>query len=576
MDQTDLDRFEDLMEGNTSDPKVQYELGLCYLYGRGVEQNGQKADFWLRRAADQGLEEAIALLDSNKPQMRSEEVTTDTLMDWCVAAEEGDPEAQYRVAEYFRENPTPGAEADVERYLSRAVAQGHPKACYELALRRLGEGRAQEGIQLLRNALDCGLPEAAEQMGFCYARGIGVAADPAEAEHYFGLAAQMGGAEAMLALAARYATGDGLARSMGKALSWLRQAEAAGMADAKERFDDLYAETRIWDGEKAERAFSRYRHYTPSSCPIAVRYGPDAVPDREKCRQAAEAGDPEAAGMLGCYYEKGEGGRKKAAALYLQAHEGGSVIGTFSLGLCYEYGIGVPMDKAKAVRLYRQAAEAGYVLAQCNLGYCYEEGVGVDADKNQAVEWYRKAAEQGSLTARHNLIGTGVTDELQIDCWYVCRPDGDDADGACCYQYAERPAGVAGQDFIARGDDLPEVKGTPITLYGRWGTDTDSSGEARRVFHVSSFALGLPRSAEGVVAYMKFLGCGIGEQRAKAIYEKFGEDIWYVCLNYPERLREVPRLSDHNIHQIFHRLRANLVRMEVSRLFGQSNSHDTK
>ena len=54
--------FLDLMESDQNDPNVQYALGRCYLYGAGVEQNGQEADKWLRRAAEQGHQEAAALL----------------------------------------------------------------------------------------------------------------------------------------------------------------------------------------------------------------------------------------------------------------------------------------------------------------------------------------------------------------------------------------------------------------------------------------------------------------------------------------------------------------------------------
>ena len=244
MDQTAIDRFEELMEGNTDDPKVQYELGLCYLHGEGVAQDGQKADFWLRRAADQGLEEAIALLDSAQPTAQVEEITEATLPDWCVLAEKGDPDAQYLVAEYFQRNQIPGTEADMERYLSQAVAQGHPKACYELAMRRLREGRAQEAVQLLRNAVDCGLPEAAEQMGICYANGIGMEMDHTEAEQYFIRAAQNGSGESMLNLAVRYGAGYGVEQSMVKAYNWLKHAQDAGLENAKEQFDLRVEETR--------------------------------------------------------------------------------------------------------------------------------------------------------------------------------------------------------------------------------------------------------------------------------------------------------------------------------------------
>ena len=41
---------------------AQFGLGYCYLKGNGVSRNISKAKEWLRKAADQGDEDAIELL----------------------------------------------------------------------------------------------------------------------------------------------------------------------------------------------------------------------------------------------------------------------------------------------------------------------------------------------------------------------------------------------------------------------------------------------------------------------------------------------------------------------------------
>ena len=58
--------------------------------------------------------------------------------------------------------------------------------------------------------------------------------------------------------------------------------------------------------------------------------------------------------------EKGLTERHARALLRLQ----GYIPATCALGVCYEYGDGVEMDKAKAVELYRRAAERGWNVAQ--------------------------------------------------------------------------------------------------------------------------------------------------------------------------------------------------------------------
>ncbi len=59
---TDEERFEELLESDQSDPEIQYQLGLCYLRGLGVAQDGAQAEAWLRRAADQGHPMACLVL----------------------------------------------------------------------------------------------------------------------------------------------------------------------------------------------------------------------------------------------------------------------------------------------------------------------------------------------------------------------------------------------------------------------------------------------------------------------------------------------------------------------------------
>ena len=55
--------------------------------------------------------------------------------------------------------------------------------------------------------------------------------------------------------------------------------------------------------------------------------------------------------------------------LYQQAADQGYLPAICDLGLCYELGMGVEMDKLRAAELYREAADQDYAPAQCNLGF---------------------------------------------------------------------------------------------------------------------------------------------------------------------------------------------------------------
>ena len=246
--------FLDLMESDQNDPNVQYALGRCYLYGDGVEQNGQEADKWLRRAAEQGHQEAAALLASAQEETpETVPLTEETLPDWCLRAEEGDMDAQFQTAEYFLQHYPDTEQADIERYLTMAAEQGHPGACLLLAKQKL-EKQPKEAVELLRNAADCGLWEAASLLGECCSQGRGVEKDAQEAERRFIQAAKLGGGEQMLNLAVRYAVGNGVAPSQGKALSWVKKAQDSGLADARSRFDGRCAEEQERQKQREEEA----------------------------------------------------------------------------------------------------------------------------------------------------------------------------------------------------------------------------------------------------------------------------------------------------------------------------------
>ena len=58
---------------------------------------------------------------------------------------------------------------------------------------------------------------------------------------------------------------------------------------------------------------------------------------------------------------------------------------------------------AEAQRALRKAAEQGLPQAQTDLGLAYDLGVGVPMDKAEAETWWRRAAEQGDTGAARNL-----------------------------------------------------------------------------------------------------------------------------------------------------------------------------
>lgn len=67
----------------------------------------------------------------------------------------------------------------------------------------------------------------------------------------------------------------------------------------------------------------------------------------------------------------------------------------------------------EALNLFTQAAELGDGESQNNLGVIYDCGHGVPIDKNKAKFWYKKSIENGSVCARFNLA-TLMLDEGEV------------------------------------------------------------------------------------------------------------------------------------------------------------------
>ncbi|RIB10893.1 kinase-like domain-containing protein [Gigaspora rosea] len=89
------------------------------------------------------------------------------------------------------------------------------------------------------------------------------------------------------------------------------------------------------------------------------------------------------------------------------------VDGTYKVGHCYQYGIGAEKDERKAGEYYckaatyefdihkafgyyQKSADMGYADGTYNVGYCYQYRIGVKMDEHKAFEYYQKSANMGN------------------------------------------------------------------------------------------------------------------------------------------------------------------------------------
>ena len=82
----------------------------------------------------------------------------------------------------------------------------------------------------------------------------------------------------------------------------------------------------------------------------------------------------------------------------------GDAIAQYNMGVLFESGLGVPVDKDRALQWYRKSAAQGFAQAQNNLGRMFYMGDSVPPDYSRAVGYFRLAAAQG-VAFSHFFLG---------------------------------------------------------------------------------------------------------------------------------------------------------------------------
>ncbi|MGB1255323.1 MAG: tetratricopeptide repeat protein [Thiolinea sp.] len=149
----------------------------------------------------------------------------------------------------------------------------------------------------------------------------------------------------------------------------------------------------------------------PDEAKITVKHNQSSVNlegmSPEQIRSAAQQGNRYAQLMLGALYEDGSDGVSqdyaKALEWYLKSARQGYPKAQHNLALLYEDGRGTSQNYRQAANWYRKAADAGFSEAQNNLAVLYILGNGVEADRTYAEKLLRQAVAKGNANAERNL-----------------------------------------------------------------------------------------------------------------------------------------------------------------------------
>ena len=198
--------------------KAQALLGSMYIQGYQVPRDLAVGRAWLRRAAEQGNEQAAEMLA--KYVGESEPI-----------AEELYQESQ----KCMKTNRRNGM-----YYLLRAADMGFSRAQYEYGMILIREEEDEiKGIEWVKRAAFGGYARAMTYLGNAYLKGELVPQSTSIALEWFDQAVKKKDPEAQLALGTHYANGTAAQPDPDAAVRLLTQAAEAGLSEAKELLESL-------------------------------------------------------------------------------------------------------------------------------------------------------------------------------------------------------------------------------------------------------------------------------------------------------------------------------------------------
>lgn len=234
-------------------------------------------------------------------------------------------------------------------------------------------------IERLRGKSDAAEKDVAATMAAAYdASGRG---DYATALDLWGPLAHAGVSRAQNNIGACFAEGLGVERDDALALKWLTLAADSGDPVGRRNLAALYFKGQDSLGQGIEADFDRAA---------------------ELYRLAAEAGDAPAQDMLSWMLLEGEAiapDHAEARRWALAAAEQGVAASMARLGLIYHNALGVERDPAVAAHWWRRAASAGDADGQAMLGAAHYLGAGVPRDPVLALTLLLRARINGSALA---------------------------------------------------------------------------------------------------------------------------------------------------------------------------------
>lgn len=337
---------------------AQWELGIAYYYGRGVEPDAAQGRQWLGKAAENGHAEAAFVLGGEALRNRAAPAYNPQQARRFLelAANAGNRQAMGMLADAYASGEHWARDLTLAmQWARRGDAAGDTTAQARIARIETAQESAREAQ---RRAFMAEVPDNHSQ--HTVATLATTYAQPPERSSLDEMPMLSGSPQERVDTL--YAFSQELLaenRRLRKGAERIAQLEQQ-LAKAMERVDRL--DRRVADA--------------PQEAPAAPSTSGNAEALNQQGLAAFAAGD-----------------FRRAIRMFATAQREGSVDAANNLGMIYLQGQGTTRDTQRAIELFRMAADAGHATAANNLGYLYANGIGVAQDSNRAMAWYARGRQ---------------------------------------------------------------------------------------------------------------------------------------------------------------------------------------
>ncbi len=306
----------------SGNPDAQYIMWKLYDEGIFVAKDVDKANTWLKKAADGGNDIAAGL--------------------------------------YGLKMDIEGKRAECVSYWEKAK-NNNVKIKTDLAVLYLNDKSGfkdiQQGIKLLNEAVEVGFPQAMAELGLCYAGGIGVPSNSNKAVNLLRAAANKNYVRAQFILGCMYRDGDHLPVSATDSIMWFTKASDAGDSDAHFMLGVMYFDGKLVPKDVDKAIF----HFKKSLEDENILHRQDA---QYLCGLA--------------YVEKQR--YSEAFGYFLEGAKSGDGDCQYQVGNLYTYGEGTEQDFAQAKLWLEKALQNGVNEAAVLLKQVEDERKMVNSD----------------------------------------------------------------------------------------------------------------------------------------------------------------------------------------------------